>query len=149
MGDLTFEFWTVWSWLIIGLVLVVIEMLAPSLVFVWFGVAAIVVGLVVALMPDMAWQGQLLMFAVLAVMSLVGGRLWLKENPLQSEDNGLNRRAEQYVGRSFTLEEAMSDGEGKLKVDDTIWKIQGPVLPVGSRVKVTDADGTILTVEAE
>jgi inner membrane protein len=149
MEGFSFEFWTVWSWLTIGLALVIIEMVAPGLIFVWFGVAAIILGLIVAALPDMSWETQLVLFAVLSVISLGSGRMWLKKNPVQTEDNGLNRRAEQYVGRVFTLAEPVADGEGKLKVDDTFWKISGADLPQGARVRVTGTHGTILTVEPE
>jgi membrane protein implicated in regulation of membrane protease activity len=149
MDGFNLEFWTVWSWLSIGLALVIVEMLAPGLIFVWFGVAAIIVGLVVAAFPSMAWETQLVLFAGLSVVSLGAGRMWLKKNPLQSTDNGLNRRAEQYVGRVFTLAEPVVDGEGKLKVDDSIWKVTGADMPQGACVRVTGAQGTVLTVEAE
>jgi len=149
MEGFNFEFWTGWSWLTLGLALVIIEMIAPGLIFVWFGVAAIVAGLIVAVFPGMSWETQLVLFAGLSVISLGSGRMWIKKNPLQSEDNGLNRRAEQYVGRAFTLAEPVADGEGKLKVDDSIWKISGADMPQGARVRVTGADGTVLMVEAE
>jgi len=59
----------------------------------------------------------------------------------------LNRRAETYVGRTFTLERPIVDGRGRLKVDDTVWLVEGPDLPAGTRVQVTGTDNTRLRVE--
>ena len=85
---------------------------------------------------------------VLSLVSLVAGRAYLKKNPVNTEGSSLNRRADQYVGRTFKLIEAITDGHGKVRVDDTIWKVIGPDLPEGASVKVTGATGTVLEVEA-
>jgi membrane protein implicated in regulation of membrane protease activity len=37
---------------------------------------------------------------------------------------------------------------GKIRVDDTTWKIRGEDCPVGTRVEVTGVDGTIFKVES-
>ncbi len=149
MEDFVFEFWTVWSWLAIGVGLIIVEMIAPGLIFVWFGVAAIVTGLIVGVAPLMAWPAQLTLFSVLALVSLVSGRMWLRKHPLKTQDESLNRRADQYVGRTFTLSEAIVNGQGKVQVDDSIWKVRGPEMDLGSLVRVVGTDGTVLIVEAE
>ncbi|WP_338063185.1 NfeD family protein [endosymbiont of Riftia pachyptila] len=59
----------------------------------------------------------------------------------------LNRRGEQYLGRSFTLEDPIINGEGKIRVDDTTWKIRGNDCPGGSQIKVIGVDGVVLLVE--
>jgi len=67
---------------------------------------------------------------------------------MESRDPALNRRGERYVGRQFTLETAIINGRGSIKVDDSVWRATGPELPAGRRVKVVGADGTVLRVEA-
>ncbi|HHO67888.1 MAG TPA: NfeD family protein, partial [Gammaproteobacteria bacterium] len=59
----------------------------------------------------------------------------------------LNRRGEQYIGRVFTLETPLVNGMGKIRIDDTTWKIEGPDCEPGTRIRVTGVDGTILKVE--
>ena len=61
----------------------------------------------------------------------------------------LNRRADAFVGRVFTLEKPIIDGAGTVRIDDSIWRIAGPDLAAGSRVKVVSSDGGLLTVERE
>jgi len=60
----------------------------------------------------------------------------------------LNRRADAFVGREFTLEKPIVGGSGTVKIDDTIWRLRGPDVPGGSRVKVVRADAATLVVEA-
>ena len=53
-----------------------------------------------------------------------------------------------FIGRRFALSEAIDNGVGKIRVDDTTWKVKGPDLPEGAKVRVTAAEGTLLVVEA-
>ena len=60
----------------------------------------------------------------------------------------LNRRAEGYIGREFTLDKPIVNGMGTIHIDDTVWRVSGPDCPAGSRVKIARADGVNLRVEA-
>jgi len=112
-------------------------------------VAAGIVGAALWLLPGMGWETQVLAFALLSIGSVVIGRKWLDRHPIESEQPSLNRRGEQYVGRVFTLQEPIVNGQGKIKVDDSTWKIQGPECETGRNVKVTGVDGVVLIVECE
>jgi membrane protein implicated in regulation of membrane protease activity len=135
-----------WHWWVLGVALCALEVFAPGAVFIWFGVAALVVGLVVLLLPGIPWSAQIVAFAVLSVASLVAWRAWSRNRPERTDYPSLNRRAEQYVGRVLTLEEPIVNGHGKVRVDDSSWKIRGPDLPAGTRVRVDGVDGTLLVV---
>jgi hypothetical protein len=140
---------TFWHWWILGVVLVVLEVLAPGVVFLWMGIAAGVTGLIVLAMPELSWQTQAIAFAALSVVSVAAGRMYLHRHPTKTDLPTLNRRGEQYVGRLFTLAEPIVNGTGKLYVDDTTWKVAGDDLPAGTRVKVTGVEGTVLQVETD
>jgi len=101
------------------------------------------------IMPGMGWEWQILAFAVLSVASIVVGRMYLKRNPIKTDQPMLNRRGEQYVGRTFTLDENIVNGVGKIRVDDTIWKVNGPDCEAGANVKVTGVNGMVLLVECD
>jgi len=137
-----------WHWWVAGIVFLVIETFAPGAIFLWMGVAAGVVGIILLIASDLAWEYQFLVFAVFTVVSAVGWRAYLRRHPTKTDKPTLNRRSQQYVGRTFTLEEAIVNGQGKIRVDDSTWKIEGADLPAGTKVKVTGADGTVLKVEA-
>ena len=136
-----------WHWGILAVVLMAAEMLVPGTQLMWLGIAAGIVGIVLIPLPDLAWQVQWVLFAVLSVTAVVCWRLWLRRHPTETEQPALNRRGEQYVGRTFTLAEPIKNGEGRLHVDDTMWKIRGDDTQAGVRIRVTGADGTILTIE--
>jgi membrane protein implicated in regulation of membrane protease activity len=136
-----------WHWWVLGVVLLILEVFAPGAFFLWLALAAGIVGLVVMMIPAMAWEAQLLLFALLSVASFLVGRLWLRRHPIETDLPTLNRRGEQYVGRVFTLDEAVVNGTGKIRVDDTTWKIRGDDCAAGARVRVTGVDGTVLLIE--
>ncbi len=137
-----------WHWIVLGMVLAILEMLAPGVFFLWLGTAAVATGVVLWLIPDLDWEYQILVFAVLAVAATVAGRLlWKRASAEASDHPTLNRRGHQYIGRTFTLDEPVVNGFGKLRVDDTTWKVAGDDLPAGAQVRVTGVDGVVLKVE--
>ncbi len=138
-----------WHWFIATVVLITLEMVVlPAVFFLWMGIAAGVVGLLLMLMPGLPFMAQIIIFTVLAVVSLVVHKRYLKNNPPSTDEPTLNRRGEQYIGRVFTLEEAIVNGTGKIKVDDSIWKVMGEDKNDGGKVRVTGVDGTVFKVEA-
>ena len=137
-----------WDWFIAGLVLVILEIFAPGAVFLWLGIAAGVVGAVVFFAPYLDWKFQFTLFAVLSVVSIVVSRRYLKRRPLETDHPNLNRRGAQYVGRDLILDAALSGGRGRLRVDDTTWRVEGPDLPAGVKVRVTAVNGATLKIEA-
>ena len=137
-----------WHWWVAGVVLVIVEALAPGAIFLWLGVSAGAVGLVLWAAPALAWEYQVLIFAVLAVGSIAGWRVYHKGHPTETDQPTLNRRGEQYVGRLLTLDEPVIDHTGKIRLDDTTWKVEGDDMAAGSRVKVVNVDGVVLKVEA-
>ncbi|MBE9541419.1 MAG: NfeD family protein, partial [Proteobacteria bacterium] len=59
----------------------------------------------------------------------------------------LNKRGAQYIGRVFSLIEPIENGRGKIRVDDSIWTVQGEDCPVDTKVEVTSVDGTLFVVK--
>jgi len=136
-----------WHWWILGVGLVILEIFAPGAIFMWMGIAAGIVGLILLLIPDMSWQFQFVIFSILSVASIVAWHYFLKKNPIKTDQPNLNKRGHQYIGRTFTLEEAMVNNIGKIKVDDSTWKVEGENCAAGAQVKVVDVDGVVLKIE--
>lgn len=135
-----------WHWWILAAALIILEVFAPGAFFLWLGIAAASVGGIVFLAPDMDWEYQVLLFSLLAVVSIIIWRKFFHSSPQDTDQPNLNRRGQQYVGRVFTLDEPVTDGIGKVRVDDSTWKVHGEDCPVGTQVEVTGVDGTILQV---
>jgi membrane protein implicated in regulation of membrane protease activity len=144
---MSLETLTYWHWWILGVGLMVLEVFAPGTFFLWMGISSGVVGFILLLAPNLGWQYQFMVFSIFSIVSIASWRLYLRKHPTQTDRPTLNRRGEQYVGRNFTLEHPIINGLGKIHVDDSTWKIRGDDCEVGSRVKVTGVDGTILLVE--
>jgi len=136
-----------WTWLALGATLLILEVITPGTVVLWwFGISAILVGLV-SLVIDLVWQAELIAFALLTLASaLVWWRLGRRVKPA-IDRSFLNRRTEAFIGRVFTVETPITNGHGTVRIDDTVWRVSGPDCPAGSRVKVARVDGPLLLVE--
>ena len=135
-----------WNWLIFGILLMALELLAPGVFLFWLGLAAL--------------AGRA---AVVRVQSVLAGpdpdvrgvrrravplwrRIARRQHRVSTSNPFLNKRADALVGRVFTLEKPIVDGAGTVRIDDTIWRVAGPDAPAGSRVRIVHADGASLTV---
>ena len=134
-----------WHWMVLAVVLAAAETFMPGAFAIWFAASAAVIGLALIVIP-IPWQIQFIGFAVLGMVALILYRRWLKSHPEAVEQPNLNQRGVQYVGSELVLIEPIEQGSGKARVGDGVWKVSGPELPAGSRVRVTGVNGTILVV---
>ena len=145
------EFFTTinhWHWLILAVVLVILEIFVSGFVLFWLGIAAAIVGIILAVFPGISWETQIIIFSIFSVVSII---MWFKygkkRGAEESDRPTLNKRGEQYIGRVFTLSEPIVDGVGKIRVDDANWRIAGDDSEAGTKVKVTGVDSITLNVE--
>ena len=111
------------------------------------GIAGILTGLLVLVQP-LDWPVQWLIFGVLSMVSiLIWVRLTRNRNA-QTDRPLLNQRAEQFIGHEAVLDQPIVGGFGRLALADTTWRIAGPDLPAGQRVRIVGAEGAVLRVEA-
>jgi len=96
-----------------------------------------------ALVADIGWQVQLIIFAVLSLVLVVVGRSWFARAGA-SEEPLLNERATRIVGQSFVLGEPIVGGNGRIRIDDTVWRLTGPDLPSGTTIRIVGHDGAML-----
>jgi membrane protein implicated in regulation of membrane protease activity len=136
-----------WHWLALAVFLLTIELLEPGMFFLWMAQASLITGGLLFLFPSMSWEIQLLLFSVFSLVGIAVVRQYFKNNLTKSDQPMLNKRTAQYIGRVFTLEQAIINGQGKIRIDDSIWKVKGNDCPVGTRVKVIGAESIVLLVE--
>ena len=142
-----------WAWVAGGLALLGIELVAPGAFAIWAGLAALSVGVIT--LADLSvgwwgWQSQVTVFAVLSVMFAFAAKRTLDYGATDADDGDLNQPARRLVGRTGPLLDPISGGEGRVKLGDTLWRVQGPDMPAGSRVRVVGEDrGTLLVEPAE
>jgi hypothetical protein len=136
-----------WHWLALGVFLLIVELLAPGMFFLWMAQAAIFTGIALFVLPNLSWESQAALFSVLSVLGVAVARRFFKRHPITTDQPLLNQRTAQYVGRVFTLNQPIVNGQGKIKIDDSIWKIRGEDCDAGTKVRVVAADSVVLIVE--
>ena len=136
-----------WAWLIAGLVLAVAEMVVPGVFLIWFAAAALIVGLLTAVLPIGA-AVQVVLFVVLSLASVLASRRFLRRYPVLSADPLLNQRGAQLVGRQVVVTQAIEGGSGRVRCGDSEWLASGPDAQAGARMTVTGSQGSVLIVEA-
>ncbi|MCS2150772.1 NfeD family protein [Scandinavium manionii] len=135
-------------WLSLGGVLLAAEMLGGNGYLLWSGVAAIVTGLLVWLLP-FGWEWQGVVFAVLTLLAAWLWWRWLSNRVRQQPraDSQLNQRGQQLVGKIFTLDTTLINGRGHMRVGDSSWPVLAEDdLPAGTRVEVFAVEGITLKV---
>ncbi len=144
MAELEIVFW---NWWVLALILLVVELLAPGFFFLWMAASGFVTGCLLLLIPAIGMDLQVSVFSVLSVVFITVGKLYGKKHPIATDHPLLNKRGAQYIGRVFSLYKPIENGEGKIKVDDSIWKVHGQDCDINTRVKVIAVRGTVFDVE--
>jgi membrane protein implicated in regulation of membrane protease activity len=137
-----------WLWLIGGVLLLILEVIAPGFFLLFIGAAAIATGLFTVLF-DLGTASQLALFALYAVIAVMLGRRFYANRNADSVDPLLNDRAGRLIGRVVTVVEAVDDHDGRVRVGDSDWSARGGPAAAGERVRITGVDGNCLKVEAE
>ncbi|MBA3446382.1 MAG: NfeD family protein [Pseudaminobacter sp.] len=140
-----------WNWMVLGFVLLALEIVLPGVFLLWIGLAALVIGAISLLVWDAGfwiWQAQVVAFLALALAAAYVGNKVMTGRDDESDQPLLNQRGQQLVGRTATLTEPISEGRGRIQLGDTLWRVVGPDLPPGARVRVKSASDNELIVEA-
>ncbi|MBP0582516.1 NfeD family protein [Labrys sp. LIt4] len=137
----------VWGWFVLAAVLIGLEVFLPGAFMIWLGLAAAAIGVVSLFLP-LSWPLALLLFAALGVVfAWIGRHFAHRADASDKEQPFLNRRADALVGQSFTLADPIVNGEGRIRVGDTVWQVRGPDAGAGARIRVVRVEGGWLAVE--
>ncbi len=137
-----------WHWIVLGLVLVAVEMLTPTFFLLWFGLGALLTGIVAVFLP-MGLAAQMLLWAVASV-AMTG--VWLRffRNP---DRTGSGQAKEGVKGLTGLVTRAVTEtGEGEILFQRPVlgadrWPIVADEpIPSGSRARVVDVLGQTLKV---
>jgi inner membrane protein len=135
-----------WGWLALGLVLAIAEMAIPGVFLIWLAGAALITGMVTWLVP-IGMPLQIVLFAVLAIVSVFAGKRYLRDNPIDAADPMMNDRGARLVGENVLVTHVIEGGSGRVKLGDSEWLVHGPDAEPGTRMRVTGHDGAVLLVE--
>lgn len=135
-----------WNWYLAGVLLMVLEIVVPGSIIVWFGLGALATGFITELFGGLYWPVQLLLFSSLSIISLFSGRRLIIRRSRKVGASTLNQRLQRYLGRQTQLRAAIENGVGRIHLDGTYWTVKGPDLPVGTLVEITRVDESTLVV---
>lgn len=138
-----------WHWFVLAFGFIALEVFISSGTYLlWMGLAALVVGVVSYFFPNLGLVYEGLLFGVCSLASVLLWKYFLKDR-LRRRDtpNYLNRRGEDFIGMTLTLSAPLTDGQGVHKIGESQWRVKGPDLPKGTKVKVVALDGNALVVE--
>lgn len=135
-----------WLWLALGITLVALEILAPSFVVIWPGLAAMLMALLVWLLPGLSGQALVAIFAALSIALLFGGRAMMARVEQDEPQTTLNARGKNLVGRKAKVL-SVNGGQGAVQIDGVQWPTTWEDVPPeeGQWVKITQAAGVNLT----
>ncbi len=143
----TVEFW---YWWVAALVLIGLEVFAPGFIFVWLAIAAASVGGLLLLAPEMSWQYQWILFALLSLGPAAAWLAYRRTRPTPDPQPGLNQRAAALIGQRLTLKTPIQNGRGHAMLAGGRWTLTADEdLPAGSRVKIVATEGMNLRVEQQ
>ncbi len=139
-----------WHWLAFGLCLLAVEILGTAGYFLWLGLSAIVVSVIVMFLP-ISWQLQWISFASI---SLVTTWLWwrkqLSNDQQDDAQRQLNQKEKQLIGKTSVVEQDVVGGQFRLSLGDTTWTAESDQpLKAGTRVVVVDVDGIVIKVKPD
>lgn len=140
-----------WIWLGVGLVFLILELLTGTFFLIWTGLAALALALLAYLAPALAVHWQLVVFAVIAVVTTYLGRTYLRGlfGQRATDRPTLNRRSDQLAGRSVVAIDAFVGGEGRVRLGDSQWAARLEPAPSGLAPAIIAAGDalTILRIE--
>jgi membrane protein implicated in regulation of membrane protease activity len=141
-----------WAWILFGLGLLAAEMLTPGGFFVlFFGLAALLVGALVAIGAGGPDWFQWLLFSLLSVASMLVFRRRLVDRFNRPALEG--RKLDSLVGEVAVLTGDLAPGgTGKAELRGTSWTVRtrGPaILAHGTRCTVESVEGLTLWVRPE
>ncbi|MCF8778542.1 NfeD family protein [Vibrio sp. IRLE0018] len=136
-----------WHWLALGLALLAVELLGTAGYFLWLGLSALIVGLLLSLIP-MSWQLQCSAFVVFSLMTTwLWWRKQLSKDKQDDSSRDLNQKQKQLIGQEIILKEDIHAGMNRLHVGDTTWSAHSDVdIAAGCKIKVIAVEGIVLKI---
>ncbi|OTG85959.1 hypothetical protein B9T31_10235 [Acinetobacter sp. ANC 4558] len=141
-----------WHWFVLGVILILSELLLPAFAALWFGIAAILVGILNLIFPTMGFTTQLVIWIFLAICCTISWFKFIKPLSVDKTKAGLSREA--TIGQVGMVIQINLDHD-QIKVrfpmpvlgsDEWNCRTQS-IVQVGDRVRVIDILGNDLIVQ--
>ena len=147
--EFAFEYW---QWIVFGIALMLSEIFIGSFFIVWFGAAAVVVGLLILPLPNMSGTAQLVIWAISSASFALAWFKLIKPLNIDKTKAGLSKEA--LLGEvGQVLQVPSGDKRGKVRFPAPVlgsdeWLIiSHETVSIGDRVSVVDLSGNALIVK--
>lgn len=138
-----------WTWILIGVALLAIEMASSTMHVGLFAVGALVVATLVGFGADIPLWGQLVIFTVVSVFALFFIRPWVVR---KLRLVGAAKPVDSLVGeQAVALDEIHPSGLGKAEMRGSTWSARNigeTALARGQRCVVAAVEGLVIHVRA-
>jgi len=136
-----------WHWIVIGLILIGAEMLLPAFYLIWFGLGALLLGLILTVLP-LSMTSQLLVWTVASSGMVL---LWFRF--LKPKTMTQTGQSDAIVGEIGLLTRAVAPYErGEVRFQKPIagaesWPcIADETIAAGERVRVSSVEGNVFKI---
>jgi len=140
-----------WHWIVFGIALMISEIFLATFFILWFGAAAVAVGVVLYVVPNLSLSWQILLWTIVSSVLAYAWFKFLKPLSIDRTKAGLSKEAIMgEVGQVLVV--PTGDKRGKLRFPAPIlgadeWIIiSTDNLALGDRVSVVDVSGNSLIV---
>lgn len=141
-----------WHWIVFGLILIGVEIFLPSFMALWFGVGAIITGLVLWLIPEMSLAWQLCIWGLTSAVFTVSWFRFVK--PKMTDRTKAGMGLETLLGETgMVVKVPVGDQRGQVRFSRPLlgneeWDILcAEPLEMGDRVAVVELSGNALVVQ--
>lgn len=136
-------------WLVAAVILAGLELALPGVFLIFIAIAAAVTGVISFALPDFPVPLQWVAFAAFTAVSVIIGRRWYRDYPVETADPLLNDRTARLIGQQVIVTQAIREGRGRVRVGDGEWPARGPDSDVGSCVRIVGGDAVLDVVPIE
>lgn len=139
-----------WYWIVAGVALVLCELAIPLFVLIWFGLSAIAVGILLAVLPSVSLTVQLGLWLVLSI-ALVA--YWFRVFKPNQHKTRVGMADNNIIGEVGLLTHAVAPfqkGEVRFQkplLGSEVWTcLSEQEIAAGERVRIVSVEGTLITV---
>jgi membrane protein implicated in regulation of membrane protease activity len=135
-------------WFLIGLGLLLLELILPGLVILFFGAGAWVTALACAIFPDLSLNWQIGIFLVASLLGLGILRKYMKKKFFGKSDKVVEDELEEFIGKKARAIIDFKDGSGKVEFRGTHWSANcDEPVSKGQWVTIESKESLILKVK--
>lgn len=112
------------EWSALGILLILLELFAPGVYLVWFGIAGLIMAGITYFDQAIGLTTQLLSYSLASAITVFIGfyvyKLYMKKDG-KTNHPYLNDRSAQLIGKTVTVTTDVQNGQTKVSVGDTVW----------------------------